>query len=254
MTKLHEVLAAEPTRTKQYVALLADTQKKFSKSPEYFSGFNKTLKLLVDGENNDAIERAESTSKLVITTVPETLEYLLGYFAKAEDIRLQKALTNQVAKADILFRGQTFATGVPVDELLGLERRLVELRNLIVNVPTLDSNRKWVAKENEAHEWATADAEITTKTEKSTKWIEVSPATEKHPAQIREVEETRTVGNFTRTLFSGSAPVQAKANALADIDELIIEVTNARMRANSVEVVDGKIGNDIANLILAHFK
>lgn len=254
MSKLHELLAAEPTRSKQVTVLLDQTQKKFAKSAEYYNGFTKTLKLTVDGENNDIIERAESTAKSVITNVPDTLEYLLGFFATAEDVRLQKALTNQVAKADITYRGEVFATDVPVDELLGLERRLAELRGLISNVPTLDSNRDWVADANTPNQYRTAESETTAKTEKVTKWYEASPATDKHPAQLREGEETKIVGKFTRTLFSGAATVVAKAQALADLDELIIEVTNARMRANSVDVVQGSIGGKIANLVLANFK
>ena len=253
MAKLHEVLAAEPTRTKQVQVLIEDASKKFNKSAEYFSGFDKTLKLHEDSDANAAIEKSESTSKPVITTVAETLQYLFDYFATAEDLRLQKALTNQVAKADILFKGEVLVPAVPVDELLGLEKRLAELRKLIASAPTLDSSKQWERDANSTYGFRTVTDEVTTKTEKVFTPIILAPATERHPAQVKESETTVVIGSFTRKSYSGACTPMQKANALRDIDELIVEVTNARMRANCTEVVQGSIGEVLANVILKNF-
>ena len=86
MSKLHQILAVEKTRVGQAQKLLEDTARKFGKSQDYFTGFTKSLSLLADGDSNEAIEAQAFEERNVVTTVPETLEYLLDFYAKAEDV------------------------------------------------------------------------------------------------------------------------------------------------------------------------
>src|SRR5574343_197031 len=127
MTRLHEILAVEKNRSAQANKLLEETGNKFRKE-QFLSGHLKTLKMLVDSPENAAIEAAARDEKELPTTVPETLEYALKFWADAEDVTFQKNLTNQRANADLLFRGNVLVSNVPVDELLGLEVRLENLR------------------------------------------------------------------------------------------------------------------------------
>jgi hypothetical protein len=249
--KLHELLAAEKTVVNASNLLLKETEAKFGKD-HFFAGNDKTLTLIDDSPAKDAMERAARETRPLTTTVPATLGYFFSTWAKAEDLLFQKNKTNQTAIADIEFEGSVIASGVPVDELLGLESRLEILRGVIQKVPTLDASKKWVKDTDSAidHVWKTAEPEVATKTEKDVSSVVLYPATEKHPAQIKEISKDVVKGSFSNTRYSGAITSRAKADALKNIDTLIAEVKKARTRANNVDVQTVNIGNVITNLIM----
>jgi hypothetical protein len=254
MSKLFELLAVERTRTTAANKLLDDTANKFKKD-QFFSGHIKTLKMLVDSPENSAIEEAARDEKELPTTVPETLEYALDFWAKAEDVTFAKNLTNQRANADLLFRGAVLVPNVPVDELLGLETRLEVLRRTLDLMPTLDASKEWtLSNSGRKGEFVTTNEEVTSKTEKTMTPVVLYEATDKHPAQIERVTVDKVVGTFKRKSISGAATSRQKANVIAVLDELLVEAKQARQRANSVEASTDKIGSIITNLILDAFK
>lgn len=253
MSQLHELLAAEKTATNTRDQMTKDTENKFAKGENYFTGFTKTLKMLGDATSNDAIEAAARQDKALPTTVVATLDYYLNkVWARTEDVLFQKNLTNTTALADLEFRGAVIAQGVPVDELMGLETRLSELRKLATQIPTLDASREWEsdASAAQAGTWKSVNPQITTKTEKKVTPVILYPATDKHPAQIEKVTEDVPVGTFTLNVISGATTAIQKANVLAVLDDLIIEVKKARTRANSVDVKVAQIGSTITSLIM----
>lgn len=254
MSKLHEILAVEKSRTNQASILMEDATKKFGKS-EYFSGHIKTLKMIADSPENEAIERSSHDEKQLPTTAYETLEYVFKHWNNAEDVIYQKNRTNQLAKANIEFRGQVIAEDVPVDELMGLEHRLVDIRKMLVHVPTLSASVKW-EPDNSGRDgaWRATQPEVTTKTEKVSSAVVLYEATDKHPAQIEKVTKDIVVGTFTREVISGAATSLQKAESIKVVDDLIAAVKQARMRANTTEVVNGNIGQVITDLIFAPFK
>ncbi len=255
MAKMHELLAVEKTRTNAAQKLLADTTQKFGKS-EMFSGQVKSLKMLEDSPQNTALEAAAFEQRELPTTVAETLEYALDVWATAEDVLLQKNCTNQVATADVLYKGAVLATSLPVDELLGLENRLETLRKVMEGMPTLSAAVNWEAdaQSGRAGAWKAQNVDKTTKTEKTTVPVVLYEATKEHPAQVKEVSQDKTVGTFSILKFSGAATSAQKAETITIIDELISEVKQARMRANSVEAVTRTIGNDLVKVILKAFQ
>jgi hypothetical protein len=122
-------------------------------------------------------------------------------------------------------------------------------------VPTLDASKEWKVTDNgRKGEFVTTGEEVTSKTEKTMTAVVLYEATDKHPAQIEKVTADKVVGTFKRRLISGAATSKQKADAIAILDELLVETKQARQRANSVEVINEKIGNTIANLILDVFK
>lgn len=252
MSQLHEILAAEKTATNTRDQLEKDTQNKFGKGEQYFTGFTKTLEMLGDSTSNSAIENAARQDKALPTTVVETLDYFLNQWARTEDVLFQKNATNTKALADLEFRGAVIATNVPVDELMGLETRLSELRKLATQIPTLDASREWEPDASAAQRgtWKAVNPQITTKTEKKVTPVILYPATDKHPAQIEKVTEDVPVGTFTLNVISGATTAIQKANVLAVLDDLIIEAKKARTRANSVEVEKVQIGGVLKNLIM----
>lgn len=252
MAKLHELLAAEKTATNTRDQLTRDTENKFSKGENYFTGFTKTLEMLGDDAANPKIEAAARQDKALPTTVVATLDYYLNQWSRTEDVLFQKNLTNTKALADLEFRGATIATNVPVDELMGLETRLSDLRKLATQIPTLDASREWAVDLSAAQPgtWKSVQPQITTKTEKVVTPVVLYAATDKHPAQIEKVTADKVVGTFTLSVISGATTAIQKANVLAVLDDLIIEVKKARTRANSVDVEVVQIGETISDLIL----
>lgn len=251
--KLHSLLAAEKSVTEAAAKIMAETEVKMGKEATYFTGHLKTLKLIKDSPSKTAEESAGSERKSLNSTVPETLEYALGYWAKAEDVLFQKNRTNQIAIADIMFNGAVLATDVPVDQLLGLEARLLTLRALIAKLPTLDASKKWERKQDQGkHVWQTEAVEVTTKTEKIVTPVVLYHATDKHPAQIKETAADVVIGSFEVIRQSGAITSRQKADSLSAIDALIVEVKKSRSRANEVEVVDGTLANSIINVVFGN--
>jgi hypothetical protein len=208
--------------------------------------------MLEDSPANTALEAAAVDRKAVPTNVYDTLDYLLGLWAKAEDLQLQKNMTNAVAKASVTFRGVALLTDVPVDQLLGLEARLTKLRVLFVNMPTLDASKVWTYNSQQGV-WESAP-ESTTKTEKIMIPVVLAPATDKHPAQVKESTRDNVVGQFTQVNYSTAVTAVQKADAIVLIDELLVEIKQARMRANETTVVSGAVGGKIKNLLLSSLK
>lgn len=251
MSQIHELLAAEKTITSAWTALFDETLTKLGKEP-FFAGETVSLKMLTESPVNPAIEAAARTDRKLPTNVLDTLDYAFDRFVKAEDLQYQKNLTNAKAKADLMFNGQVLLPGLPVDQLLGLEDRLGKIRTLIMAVPTIDAAIAWTFKAEEGC-WVAPPTD-TSKTEKTFAFIEMSPATKEHKAQIKELPKDEVVGTFTRIKRSGAATAVQKSNAILVIDELLAETKKARMRANTTEVVAGNIGLVLKELILASFR
>lgn len=251
MAKLHELLAAEKTPTGAWNQLFEETIKKFKNPDQYFHGHSKSLKMIEDSPANAAVEAQAREEKPVTTTVFDTLEYALELFAKAEDLQFQKNATNARARGTVMWRGNPLLVDMPVDELLGLEARLGRIRQLFGDIPTQDASKHWKPAENIGdYVYEVVHPEDTTKTEKLVVPVVMSPATDKHPAQVQAVGKDIVVGKFTTVRRTGTATAQQKAEAIKQIDELIVEVKQARMRANETEVEVGHVGGVIVGLLL----
>lgn len=254
MPKLHELLAAEKTPTGAWNQLYEDTLKKFKNPTHFFDGHSKSLAMIEDSPGNKAIEDQAREEKPVTTTVYDTLQYALDIFAKAEELQFQKNDTNRRATGDVMWRGKVLLAALPVDELLGLEARLTKLRQLLAEVPTLDATKHWVPAANiGAHVFALQYPEETTKTEKQVTPIVLKEATKEHPAQVQAISRDVVVGKFTTIKRSGAATALQKAEAIKRIDELLVEIKQARMRANETEVEQTKLAHVLVELILEPF-
>ncbi len=255
MAKLHELLAAEKTPTGAWNQLYEDTLKKFKNVSHFFDGHSKSLSMIEEGPQSKAIEDQAREEKPVTTTVYETLEYALDIFGKAEDLQYQKNETNRKATGTVQWRGTPLLVDMPVDELLGLEARLTKLRLLYAEVPTLDATKHWKAASTIGQNiWATEFPEETTKTEKQVIPITLKEATKEHPAQVQAIQKDVVVGKFTTTKRSGAATAIQKAEAIKRIDELLVEIKQARMRANETETVNGNVAKVLLPLLLEPFK
>jgi hypothetical protein len=254
MAKLHELLAAEKTPAGAWNQIYEDTMKKFKNPTHFFDGHSKSLKMIEDSPANTAIEDQAREEKPVTTNVYETLEYALDIFGKAEDLQYQKNATNRKAHGTVMWKGQPLLKDMPVDQLLGLEARLTKLRLLYAEVPTLDATKHWSPAPNiSPHVWQVKYPEDTTKTEKKVVPIVLKDATKEHPAQVQAIQRDDVVGKYTTTKRSGSATALQKADALKRIDELLVEIKQARMRANETSVEEGRVSDVLLPLLLEPF-
>lgn len=253
MGMLHELLAAEKSVNAAWKTLYNETLTKFQKPDSFFRGHTKSLKMLEDSPANQLLEKSAKEEKALPTNVYDTLDYALGFFAKAEDLQLQKNLTNAAARANLELNGVVIAENLPVDELLGLESRLNELRTVIMAIPTIDATKNWEWNSNIG--CRTTAPEETTKTEKKTEFLVAYEATDKHPAQLKEVSKDSVIGLFTIVRRSGEATAVQKSEAIKLIDSLIGEAKKARMRANQQPVVQSlNVGTILKDLILNTLK
>lgn len=256
MTKLHELLAAEKTPMAAWHQVFEESLKKFAAESHYFTGYSKTLKMIEDSPANDAVEAQAREEKPVTTTVYETLEYAFDLYGRAEDLQLQKNLANRQALATVYLgnRPDPIFTDIPIDELLGLENRLTQIRRLIAAVPTLDAGKHWSRSDNVGpYTWVLTHPEETTKTEKQLIPVVLAEATKEHPAQIQAIQKDMVVGRFSTIKRSGAATSLQKANALQRIDELIVSIKRARMRANEQVVPSATIAKVLIPLLLDPF-
>jgi hypothetical protein len=250
--RLHELLSIEKQQASQVSVLIQDTLQKFGKE-HFFKGWVKRLKLIKDSPDNAAVEAAGSDTREVVTTVADTLEYMLKHWGSSEDVQFKKNKANQLARADVVLGGSVI-TDVPIDELMGLEARLTKLREVFQAVPTLDATKAWVPSQVKEGVLKAVVDDVTTKTEKVVTPVVLYEATKEHPAQVKEVSKDEVVGTFTTTNFSGAVTSLQKANALERIDDLIGEIKKARMRANCQEVPNAKIGDELAEYLLEPFR
>lgn len=252
MAKLHELLAVEKTVVSAWNKLFDDTMSKLGSPSDYFVGYTKSLSMIEDTPANKALEAQADEHKVVTTNVVDTLDYAFDIFAKAEDLQYQKNATNRAAGADVMWRGEVLLQNMPVDELLGLEARLVKIRAMFEKMPTLAGSKSWVPIGQNV--WQQEHPEVNTKTKKTVIAIQMAPATDKHPAQVQPVNEDVVVGTTKTIHRSGCCTTNQKAAALKTIDELMTEVKQARMRANQTEAVNGKIGAKLKAVLMEPFK
>src|SRR3990170_1819353 len=200
---------------------------------------------------NERGSLAARVEKPVTTTVHATLDYLFALFAHAEDLQYQKNLTNQRASGTVMWKGVPFLADLPIDQLLGLEARLAEIRLLFLAMPTIDASKTWKpAPQIGNHIWEIEHPEIKTKTDKRIVPVLLHPATPEHPANVQAVSKDVIVGHFKDIHRSGAVTAQQKADAIMRIDELSEEVKKARQRANEAEVMAGTIGMQVVRLLL----
>ena len=250
MTKLHEVLAVEADKEGIAKAIIAESEKNFSSKHELFQGMDKVLEMSEEG--NELIEEAGREYREINTTVPKRLAYTADAVIDWLDVVLQKEASNQAANADITIDGSVLAANVPVTFLLSLETKLKHLRKMYLVAPTLPPGMEWALSEQDGEDvYKLVKPEVRVKTAKTLVHKELAPATDKHPAQIEHWNEDVAVGKFTTQYKAGLISSARKHELLGRIDSLIQAVKQARMRANSMDVLNRTIGQEIFDYLHA---
>ena len=245
MSQLHELIAVEPSLAARY----RDTKSRAELL------FNKREMLQRTVKSEQHLNAAEAVLDNVVTNdisarASDLIGGVLAEFSTLVDATFQKELTNQVAKADLIVDGKILAASVPGIMLLNLESKLADLREVIAQVPTLAAGPVWELDPTEKGLWKTASPVVTFKTKKMPKAVELSPATDKFPAQIEKFFEDVPSVKVETTVWSGMLTNVEKEALLDRLDSLAQATKQARMRANGTTVVNGSIAATLASYIL----
>lgn len=232
--KLHELLAVIPDVSNAANAIMTETMTTFSKKPDHFKGMTKQVTFFSETRSGENV----SETKEIVTTVHEKLEYAFGIIGRQFDALLQQEEANQRAKADLIVDGKVMATDVPATWLLGMEKRLKALHDVMLTAPTLEPAIRWEHDATRGDNVFVSPPTATMKTEKILEYKILVPATDKHPAQVEKWTSDTNVARVDTTLYSGMSTPLEKSLMLARIDNLIAAVKKARQRANETEVAD----------------
>lgn len=240
MTKLNQIIAIEQgerARVNKATAPLFHALK----APALFAGLTRTYEPLnVDGEKlPDETARVQHTVVHIIDEFVKNSSRLL-------DLAATKDLSNTEAFADVKVGDEVIIAHAPVTFLLPFEKYLAqEVRGLIESIPVLDPAQDWTPSASERdgiYETATVQRH---RTKKVNKVLELSPATDKHPAQVSLVAEDVLAGYWNEKKFSGAIPASEKAELMERVEKLIQAVKFAREEANNNTVTDVKVAENV---------
>jgi len=242
MGKLHEVLAVETDLKATADKLLKETLTTFTNKKSHFE--SSDVRFHPDDEK---APQEPADVKPMIGTLRDKIKYTTTSYAKYLDSVFQKESTNQKARADLILEsGEKIAEGVPATVLLGLESKLKEVRAMYENIPTLEPGDNWLPDPQTKHYKAVSERARTAKKEFAETIV---PATDKHPAQVRDRVQDVRVGKVVTTKISSLFTSAEKSDVLARVDDLIRSVKKARMRANDTNVEPVTIGEKLFNYI-----
>lgn len=236
-TKLCQIIAVEKSAKNKSHQNISDVYQKMQK-PALLTGITRSY----TPKDEDGEQLPSETTKVqmsatqFLTDVANSLTDLL-------DITATKDYANCKATADIVVGDVVLAKSVPVTYLLFLEKKLVDIHTFVSKLPTLDLSDEWTFNPNSSC-YATNPVD-TTRTKKVFVPIVLSPATDKHPANIKESYEDRVVGYWKTVKFSGALPAQKVNEMLERVEKLQKAVKFAREECNTMEVSDIKVGKKI---------
>lgn len=241
--KLNQVVAVEKSVKNKSAASLTEAYHKAQKVA-LLAGITRTYR-----PKDEMGEHLPSESTRVQLNASDLLRDLAKSLTDLFDVTASKDFTNCVARADVVVGDVVVAKQVPVSYLLFLEKKLVDVYTFVSKIPTLDPSEEWTLDPNVG--CYASKASETVRSKKVFVPLVLAPATDKHPAQVKEGFEDQAVGYWRTVKFSGALPAQRVAEILDRVEKLQKAVKFARQFANSVDVIDVKVGEKIFNFLLA---
>jgi hypothetical protein len=213
--------------------------------PALLSGIARTYRPI-----DDEGDQLPPESTRVQVKTEEVIGKTVDILTKLFDVTATKDWANGSAVADIVVDGETILESVPVTYLLFLEKQLTDLHTFIKKLPVLDAAESWSFDESQ-DAWATEPVQ-TTKTKKIPRNHVKAEATEQHPAQVEVYYEDVVVGYWRTVKYSGAMPATRVATWLERVRKLQEAVKFAREEANSLEVVEQKVGERVFDYLFGN--
>jgi hypothetical protein len=236
MAKWHELLAVESNLSAQGNKTRGELIETFHKKRHLFEGATP-------------VNEAQSD---IQTTVGKEIAWVSGILAKALDVAHQVDVANTQAKADVITEdGETILKDVPATSLLQLEKRIKEIHDLAVAIPTLDPAKGFSLDEQRGKGIHQARPVTKNRTKKVPQVLELAPATKEHPRQTQVYSDDIPIGTIQEQEWSAMLTPVMKSDLLDRCDILLRAVRKARAKANEVEVdvAGNKIGKKLLDYI-----
>lgn len=247
LAKLHELLAVEGNLENQANKCRTELAGTFDKKKHHFG--EKRITFTANTEGAQPVTEEQSD---IQTTVQKEIAWIVGIVAKSIDASHHIDIANTQAVADVVTEdGATVLKGVPATSLLQLEKRLKEIHELIVAVPTLDPAKGFQPDPQREKGIFKAREVSKNRTKKHQRPLELSPATDKHPAQVQLITEDIPVGTILEQEWSSLITPAMKSDILDRCDILLRAVKRARARANELDldVAGNKIGKTLLDFV-----
>lgn len=242
-TKLHEILAVEPSVSSTASIMVKEAINTFDKKETRFSGRRRTYL----PRNDDGIEYPSEYAQ-VVETVKGKLNYLIKHLEKSADLSATKEETNTKARATLTIDGKDVGS-FPPTVFLSLEKQFQEFKKVLLSIPTLDPTVVWTPDETRNDIYESAPVK-TYKTEKIPQVLTLAEATKEHPAQTQVFNKDETIGTWTTINESGLIYPKDKSEMLDRVDKIIRAIKKARQRANDIEIEEVKMAKKLFNFVI----
>lgn len=247
MTKLNQIIAIENGEKARSNKATAPLFHALDKDTILFVGLTRTYEPV-----DETGEQLPEESVRVKATVNDIIEMFVKNCSRLLDVSATKDMSNTTAFADVVVGDQTIIAKAPVTFLLPFEKFLSqEVRGLVETMPVLDPAQDWSESNSERQGIYETPVVRRHRTKKVNKVLELSPATDKHPAQVQLVAEDVLAGYWNEKKFSGAVPASRKAELVERVEDLIAAVKFAREKANDTEVTDLKVGEAVFGYLFA---
>ncbi len=243
MPVLHQIIAIEKGAKARLESAVTEHHKANQKA-DLFAGLKREYAPFKDDG-----DKFPSESVLVQRQSDKVLKAIAKSWTEVFDITAQRDFTNCVAKADVVVDGITIVKDAPATFLLYLEKRLLDVRTLIAELPTLDPAHTWTRDEGTG--LFNSNEIKTVKTVKDENIVITVQATKEHPAQTAKVTKDIGIGIWTNVKLSGALPITRKEELIERVEKVIKAVKFARETANSSEVVTvNSVGDALFGFLL----
>jgi len=248
-SKLHQLLAVEGDLGGIAGKVTLETRTNFTKHPDRYMGHRTSVEPFDEGAAKEADD-----IKALDDTVKAKLDYTAEHLSRYLDCVLQKEATNQVACADLVVDGVTIATNLPATFLLGLEKKLKNIRDSIYQaIPTLQPGVHWELDPSQGENvYKRVHPEERFRTKRVRKNHVLAEATKEHPAQVEMFTEDVNVARVVKNVWSGMISVAEKSALLGRVEKLLRGVKKARQIANNTQVVKVTVGKELFDYINAN--
>jgi len=249
MPKLNQIIAIEKGTKNRVAEKLTAIYKNLQKG-DLFTGHVKKYTPRDEDPASPYGEQLPDDVKNVQQNAKALLQQVADAQTELFDTTYLRDAANTIAKADVVVNGQTVLKDAPVPYLLWLEKQLNDLHSEVKRLPTLDPAEKW-AWSAEQNMYASEPTDSARSKQVLVPLI-LAPATEKHPAQVKETQDTVRMGTWRTTKYSTALPADKRDAMLKRVEDLQKAVKQAREAANMADVTPiGSIGKSIFDFVLA---
>lgn len=248
MTKLHQILALEKGLKSKREKVMTAAYQLFQKGAAGpFQGISRSYQ-----PRDDDGENLPGEDNRVQKRVDEELRQVEAVLAELIDLTVTKDAANCSANGNITVDGTVLAADVPVTTLLSIEKLLVDIRTMAMEIPVLDPSFTW--EFDEATDSYRSEVKQTTRTKKLRRSHVLYEATPEHPAQVEAYTEDVIVGDWDTIHFSGAVPATTRNAIITRLEELQKAVKIAREEANEADAPSVEIAAPLLDYIFTPAK